>query len=247
MEPDKPTSSRVRRLVFSVATALSLALLSVPGVVPAGGDGDHCCSSEQMRFETVAAGVHSTHGHHGADPGVADTHAHHRHMLESTGFDRSVHSYAPPDLVVVDMMGQAISLHQILETDQPVILNFIFTTCTTICPVLSATFSQVQKQLDMEQDAVRMISITIDPEHDTPERLQDYAARYHADPRWRFLTGNLDNIIAIQKAFDAYRGTKLNHEPITFLRGSGGDSWVRLEGMASAAEVIGEYRKLEYE
>lgn len=228
MEPDNLTSSRVRRLVFPAATALSLALLTAPGVVPAGGE-------------------HSPHGDHGVDAGMADPHAHHRHMLQSTRFDRSVHSYTPPDLGVVDMKGQATSLHRVLETDQPVMLNFIFTTCTTICPVLSATFSQVQQQLDLEQDTVRMISITIDPEHDTPERLQDYASRFHAGPHWRFLTGNLDNIIAIQKAFDAYRGTKLNHEPITFLRSSGGASWVRLEGMASAADVIGEYRKLEDE
>ena len=89
-----------------------------------------------------------------------------------------------------------------------------------------------------------MISITIDPEYDTSARLQAYAARYHAGPQWQFLTGNREDIVAVQKAFDAYRGTKMNHEPLTFLRASVDAPWVRLNGLASAADVVKEYRQL---
>lgn len=175
---------------------------------------------------------------------ATDPHAHHRHMMESQNYGRSVHSYALPDLSVVDMNGKMTSLAEALDQDRPLMLNFMFTTCTTICPVLSATFSQVQQQLGEERDHVRLISITIDPEHDTPERLHAYAARFGAGPQWQFLTGGLQDIIAIQKAFDAYRGTKANHEPVTFLRAAPNTPWVRLEGLASASDVINEYRKL---
>ncbi len=184
------------------------------------------------------------HGHPGDGQPEADPHAHHRHMLEHKGYSRSEHRYELPDPALVDMHGNATRLLRELDCDTPVLLNFIFTTCTTICPVLSATFAQVQQQLGDAADDVRMISITIDPGHDTPARLQDYAQRFHAGAQWQFLTGAPDDIVAIQKAFDAYRGSKVNHEPLTFMRGAAGQSWLRIDGLASAADVIGEYHKL---
>jgi protein SCO1/2 len=176
--------------------------------------------------------------------GEADPHAHHRQLLESKTYSRSLHDYQLPDLDVVNMAGEKTSLLEEVNRDQPVMLNFIFTTCTTICPVLSATFSQVEQKLGAERERVRMISITIDPEYDTPARLRAYAARYGAGPQMQFLTGKLEDIVAIQKAFDAYRGTKMNHEPLTFLRMSAQEPWVRLNGLASAADVVREYRQL---
>jgi protein SCO1/2 len=176
--------------------------------------------------------------------GEADPHAHHRHMMETKSYSRSLHRYDLPDLAMVDMDGGKTSLLSEVNRDQPVMLNFIFTTCTTICPVLSATFSQVELELGDESDQVRMISITIDPEYDTPARLRDYAERYHAGSQWQFLTGNLQDIVAVQKAFDVYRGTKMSHEPFTFLRVSAYAPWVRLKGLASAADVVREYRQL---
>jgi protein SCO1/2 len=177
----------------------------------------------------------------------ADPHAHHRQLLETKAYSRSQHSYELPDLALVDMAGEKTSLFHEVNRDRPVMLNFIFTTCATICPVLSATFSQVEQKLGAERDQVRMISISIDPEYDTPARLRAYAVHYDAGPQWQFLTGSLDDIVAIQKAFDAYRGTKMNHEPLTFLRASPQAPWVRLNGLASAADVVREYRQLASE
>lgn len=174
-----------------------------------------------------------------------DPHAHHRHMLQEQGYNRSLHEYRLPDLAVVDMSGSQVSLSAELDIEQPVILNFIFTTCTTICPVLSASLAQVQRDLGPESEHLRMVSITIDPEYDTPARLRAYAERFDAGPQWQFLTGNLQDIVTIQKAFDAYRGTKANHVPLTFLKGSGSTAWVRLEGSASAADIVAEYHSLE--
>jgi protein SCO1/2 len=107
---------------------------------------------------------------------------------------------------------------------------------------MSATFTQVQEELGPEREKVRMVSISIDPEHDTPERLREYAQRYKAGAGWKFLTGSLDDSIAVQKAFDVYRGNKMSHEPTTLLRVSEGGAWVRLDGIASAAQIVSEYR-----
>jgi protein SCO1/2 len=174
----------------------------------------------------------------------ADPHAHHRHMMDQKSYKRSTHTYDIPELVLVDKDNNKVSLNEALATDEPVMLNFIFTTCTTICPMLSATFAQVQRELGDEADHVRMISITIDPEYDTPERLRVYAERFKAGPQWQFYTGTVDDIVAIQKAFDAYRGSKANHEPLTFLHVDADPQWVRVNGLASASDVVKEYRRL---
>ena len=89
-----------------------------------------------------------------------------------------------------------------------------------------------------------MVSITIDPEHDTPARLADYARKYEAGKQWRFLTGDLEDVRTVQKAFDVYRANKMWHEPFSFLRAAPQEPWVRLGGFMSAAELAAEIRQL---
>lgn len=182
----------------------------------------------------------------GAALGGEHDHHHGQGMDALRGvYTRSVTSYQIPDLKLVDMNGAAFSLREVLGGNDPVMLNFIFTTCTAICPVMSATFFHVQDQLGPESNRVRMISISIDPEHDTPEKLRKYASKYHAGPQWKMLTGSAENSIAVQRAFDSFRGDKMNHAPATFIRAGGADKpWVRLDGFASAPEIIKEYRQL---
>jgi len=176
---------------------------------------------------------------------AGDEHHHHHHAMADPGYQRSAASYAIPDVRLVDMDGKPVSLRDGLGGEEPVLLNFIFTSCTAICPAMSATFMQVQDSLGDEIGRVRMVSISIDPENDTPDRLKEYAERFHAGAQWKMLTGSAEDSIAVQRAFDAYRGGKMNHAPVTFLRAGGADrSWVRLDGLASAADIVDEYRKL---
>lgn len=160
------------------------------------------------------------------------------------GYQRSIEDVAVPDLTLVRMDGRRVSLREELTSDTPVLMNFIFTTCTTICPVMSATFSRVQAGLGEEGAGVRMVSISIDPEQDTPARLRDYAQRHEAGPDWHFLTGSVEQIAAVQRAFDAYRGSKFNHAPLTFLRMPGDARWVRIEGLVQAEVILDEYERL---
>lgn len=172
-------------------------------------------------------------------------HHHHHSVAGDSAYQRSSASYDIPDVRLVNMDGAQISLRDGLGGDEPVMLNFIFTSCTAICPVMSATFRQVQENLGEEGGKVRMVSISIDPENDTPARLKEYADRYHAGPQWRMLTGSIEDSIAVQRAFNTYRGGKMNHEPVTFLRAAGADQpWVRLDGFASADDILREYRQL---
>jgi protein SCO1/2 len=170
-----------------------------------------------------------------------DHHAHHHHEVPA-GVRRSEASYAIPDVTLVNQEGQRVAARELLSTDKPVLANFIFTTCTAICPAMSATFTQVQQGLVGDSDKVMMVSFSIDPEQDTPKALAAYAKRFNAGPQWVFLTGSLDDSIAVQKAFDAYRGDKMNHVPLTLLRAAPDAQWVRYDGFASAADLVQDVR-----
>jgi protein SCO1/2 len=190
---------------------------------------------------------HAHHLHQQATGGTtaADPHAHHRAMMmHPPALQRSVHRYRLPDAKLIGTDGKETTLRKLLGGGKPVLVDFIFTTCTTICPVLSATFTQVQARLGKDRNDVRLVSISIDPEEDTPERLRAYADRYHAGPEWGFFTGDRADIIAIQKAFEVYRGNKMSHEPTILLRDARSEPWVRLDGLASAADVMKAYALL---
>ncbi|MBI3741817.1 MAG: SCO family protein [Chloroflexi bacterium] len=74
------------------------------------------------------------------------------------------------------------------------IANFFYSQCTETCPMQTANMAKLQKDFASEPN-VRFVSISVDPEHDTPEFLREYASHYSADPdRWLFLTGPKDAI-----------------------------------------------------
>lgn len=146
------------------------------------------------------------------------------------------------DVRLVDSRGRVVSLADAVGGDAPVLVNFIFTSCTTICPVMSAGFAQLSARLHAERRSVRLVSITIDPEYDTPSRLREYGVKKHGGPDWVFLTGSLTAVEAAQRAFSAYRGGgKENHRPDTYLKRSAKEPWVRLTGLSSADALLRAY------
>lgn len=178
-----------------------------------------------------------------------DPHAGHHHMMGmmpviKEGTKTSTAQYTLPQVNLVRADGKVVSLPQELNDGRPVILDFIYTSCTEICPVTSRTFSQLQSDLGSDRDKVHLISISIDPEQDTPAVLREYAKKYEAGPEWQSYTGTMEASIATQRAFDVYRGDKMNHTPVTFLREAPGKPWVRIDGFASADELLSKYREL---
>ena len=124
------------------------------------------------------------HAAHQGDDAMPDEHAAHRAALEKTRYSVTTERYTVPDVVLIDASGTPVALRTLLESDQPVALNFIFTTCTTICPVMTATFAQMRRELGEAAGQVRLVSISIDPEYDRPEVLKEYAARFGAGAGW---------------------------------------------------------------
>jgi protein SCO1/2 len=171
---------------------------------------------------------------------------HGAHMDAAAKMDikRSEAKYLMPKVSLLNQKGQKLTLNEALDDGRPVMLNFIYTSCTTICPVTTQIFSEVQAKLGSQGARIHMVSVSIDPEYDTPKRLLAYAKEYKTGPQWDFYTGSIDDSITVQKAFDAYRGDKMNHAPLTLLRAAPGKPWVRLDGFASPEMIVKEYRAL---
>lgn len=180
---------------------------------------------------TAIAGEHS-----------ADEHAAHRAAMAAPRYEVSNGRYEVPDVVLLDQSDVEINLRALLDTDEPIALNFIFTTCTTICPVMTATFAQMQRELGTRSGELRLVSISIDPEYDRPRVLDEYAARFGAGSNWVFLTGEGDDVANVLRSFDAYAGSKMNHRAVTLLRKPGSDSWVRIDGLTSGSSLAMEVR-----
>lgn len=182
---------------------------------------------------------------------AVDPHAAHRAMMAQAATPgavqsvlRSLHDYAAPEVSMIRADGAHISLPAELDDGRPVYLNFIYTTCTTICPLSSQVFSQLQRKLGDQSGRVHLVSISIDPEQDTPARLREYAHMFGAGAAWQHYTGTVAQSLAVQRAFSVYKGDKMRHTPVTLFRAAPGKPWVRLDGFATADELLQEYREL---
>jgi len=179
-----------------------------------------------------------------AEPMGHEQHEHHEMAEHASPVTRTEANYQIPDVTVVREDGKKVSFIKELDDGRPVMINFIYASCSAICPVLSHVFAKVQTKLGADAKKVHMVSISIDPENDTPAKLVEYAKKFKAGPGWNHYTGTLETSLTIQKAFDAYRGDKMNHTPLTLIRGAPGKPWVRLDGFASPGGVIKELNAL---
>ena len=167
----------------------------------------------------------------------------HQHQGSVAGSEvkRSVVNLKVPAVTQMRQDGKKASFPGELDDGRAVILQFMYTSCTTVCPITTRTFSQVQELLSKESAKFHMVSVSIDPEHDTVKRLDEFSRKLGAGTQWHFFTGTLEASVALQKAFDVYRGDKMNHVPVTFLRAAPGKPWIRLDGLREPADVVKEY------
>lgn len=148
----------------------------------------------------------------------------------------STQSFAPkiPDVEVVTQDGKTVRFHSDLVKGNTVAVNFIFTNCKTICPVLGAMFTNLQKEGGR---GVRMISVSIDPGFDTPRRLKEWSTKFGAGPSWTLVTGRQSDIDAIVKAFGVYTARPQDHLPVTIIGNDATGIWTRNYGFLGTSEI----------
>lgn len=144
-----------------------------------------------------------------------------------------------PDTIVYDQHGRRLSFYNDLVKGKTVAINFLFTTCTTICPPLAATFRKVQQELGERVGRdVSLISISVDPATDVPERLKKFAAKFNAGPGWTFLTGSPPEMDRLLKALGAAVADKNDHTPMVLVGNEAAGFWTRTYGLAAPAAIV---------
>ncbi len=144
-----------------------------------------------------------------------------------------------PDTIVYNQDGKKLRFYSDLVKGKTVAINFIFTTCTTICPPLTATFRKLQQELgERNGNDVHLISISVDPTTDVPERLKAYSAKFNAGPGWTFVTGDKQEIALLLKSLGANVGDKNDHSPMILVGNEGAGYWTRTYGLAPAGTLV---------
>lgn len=144
-----------------------------------------------------------------------------------------------PDTELLDQNGRKIRFYTDLVKGHTVVINFIFTTCTTICPPLGATFARVQKELgDKIGRDVRFISISVDPATDTPERLKEWGAKFHAGEGWTFVTGDKPQVDELLRVLGASSARREDHSPTVLIGNDAQGNWTRTYGLAQPSQLV---------
>lgn len=177
----------------------------------------------------------------------ADPHAKHRAMMnkksDSGASQASVHLH---DSVLLTQDGDAVHFVDDVIADRIVVMDFVYTTCTTVCPVLSAIFGQVQKGLGERLGTdVHMVSVSVDPGRDTPERLKAYAAGLKARPGWVWLTGDKTSIDKVLRGLGAYTPDFEDHPSMILVGDARSGTWKRFFGFPGPDKILAAVEELE--
>jgi cytochrome oxidase Cu insertion factor (SCO1/SenC/PrrC family) len=171
------------------------------------------------------------------EDGAHDAHA--DASVHSTGSDSAAPGKAIPDLELLDQDGRKVRFYSDLVKGKVVVINFIFTTCTTICPPLGATFARVQHELGERTGRdVHFISVSVDPVTDTPERLKAWGAKFKAGAGWTFVTGDKPQMDVLLSALAASSARREDHSPTVLIGNDASGQWTRAYGLAKPSQLV---------
>ncbi|WP_433739984.1 SCO family protein [Pseudomonas putida] len=176
----------------------------------------------------------------------ADEHAGHTMAAKSASSEKAQVKFA--DVPLVDQNGKTVSLEKDLISNKIVVMSFIYTSCTTVCPVVSSIMGKVQQQLGARVGTeVQLVSISIDPQRDDAKRLNDYARTFQKGPGWSWLTGTPQSVNETLKGLGSFSGDFKNHQPLILVGDGNSRHWTRYYGFTDPTVLSREVEKLSGE
>lgn len=150
-----------------------------------------------------------------------------------------------PDVMLTTHEGTDVRFYQDLVKGKVVLINFMYATCTNSCPTFTANLVRVQQLFgDRVGRDVFMYSITLDPEHDSPQVLRDYAKNYSVQPGWTFLTGSLADITTLRRRLGlrdqdpAVDADKTQHIGVVLYGNERLDRWAACPALSQPREIV---------
>lgn len=153
------------------------------------------------------------------------------------------------DLEVIDQNGKRLRFYSDVLKDRVLLINFIFTSCMDACPLMTQRLIQTRELLvDAVKDDIWFVSISIDPERDTPEAMKAFAEKQGADERrWIWLTGKKQNLDFIVKRLGQYTDEIEAHSTLMIAANTRTRHWTRVMPMVPPAGIAEQMRALAEE
>ncbi len=141
-----------------------------------------------------------------------------------------------PNVALQNQNGETIQFYQDLVQGKRVAINTIYTSCTTICSPMGVIFTKLLQELG-ENSEYHLISISIDPLTDTPERLKLWQDRFHAGAGWTLVTGSKSQVDRLLKQLKLYTPDKEDHSPLVLVGNDHTGEWTRTHALVSPKEL----------
>lgn len=150
-----------------------------------------------------------------------------------------------PNHVLITQDNKPVHFYNDLLKGKVALINFIFTTCQGVCAPMTANLARVQNYVSEQMGReVVIISISVDPQTDTPERLKAYAEKFKAKPGWYFLTGKKENIDWVLYKLGGYVEDKATHTSVLIVGNEATGEWMKVHAMANPSEIASAVTKL---
>jgi protein SCO1/2 len=143
------------------------------------------------------------------------------------------------DVELTNQNGEKMRFYSDLIAGRTVVINSFFSTCVGICPIMAATYKRIQTALgDRLGRDVILISVTVDPENDTPARLREYAKSVAAKPGWYFVTGKRENVEQALAKLGLRVAAKEEHTSVMLIGNEPKGVWKKAFGLARSDDIV---------
>lgn len=149
------------------------------------------------------------------------------------------------DVSLLDQNGMPVRLEQDLVGDKLVVMGFIYTSCTTVCPVVSSIMGKVQQQLGGRVGSeIQLVSLSVDPQRDDSRRLLDYSRAFQHGPGWSWLTGTPYAVSETLKGLGSFSADLGSHPPLILVGDGHSGHWTRFYGFTDPDVLVSEINRL---
>jgi protein SCO1 len=163
----------------------------------------------------------------------------HSHMAKTAAEESSPAQKYFTDVELLNQDGKKVRFYSDVLKGKTVVVNAFFTTCTSVCPPMNRNMEKIQEVLgDRVGRDVFLVSMTVDPENDTPARIKEYAQKFHAGPGWIFLTGKKENLDWALYKLGQYVEQKDDHKTIFIIGNEPTGLWKKAFAMANVRELV---------
>lgn len=142
------------------------------------------------------------------------------------------------DTLLLDQDGRELRFYSDVLQNRVVLLNVIFTRCEDACPLITARLKKVREAMGEKAGQVHFISLSSDPQHDSPQALKAYARKHGADdPNWIFLTGGVEQISLVLARLGQLSRTPEEHSTLLIAGDVAHKRWSKIRPDAPPAAI----------